>query len=215
MSGTLPAHEIDNFVTEELIGLLARQAELCQIVGADDPAHIDLIGAKAELTSAEIKLHPRRDIVLQIADKVTVSEKHISIAINRHGLRALLTNTQAPIRNDTGTPRLITRAFQIKRCGHGRKLIIGQNKDSDSAQPDSSLLRTVARAHTWLNDLKSGLSYKEIATRDAIDERLVARTVRLAFLAPDITKAILAGREPRGLSVSVCARDAEHHGKSP
>lgn len=202
-SGTLPAHEIDNCVAEELIGLLGRQAELCQIIGTDDPAQIDLIGAKAELTSAEIKLHPRRDLVLQMVDKVSVGETQISITVNRPGLRDLLTNTQALTRSDpldTEAPHLITRAFQLKRCGHGRKLIISQHKDRDGSQPDPSLLRTVARAHTWLEDLKTGLNYTEIATRDAIDERLVARTVRLAFLAPDITKTILAGREPRGLT---------------
>jgi len=209
-SGTLPAHEIDNFVTEELIGLLGRQAELCQIVGTDDPAQMEVIGAKAELASAEIALHPRRDLVLQMVDKVTIGETQLSITINRLGLRDLLANTHSSMRCDAldtaQAPYLITRAFQLKRCGHGRKLIIGQHKGSDSAQPDPSLLRTVARAHTWLDDLKSGLSYKEIATRDAIDERLVARTVRLAFLAPDITKAILAGREPRGLTAERLVR---------
>ena len=209
-SGTLPAHEIDSFVTEELIGLLGRQSELCQIVGTDDPAQMDLIGVKAALTSAEIALHPRRDLVLQMVDKVTIGETQLSITINRSGLRNLLTNAQSPMPSDApGTTQasyLITRAFQLKRCGHGRKLIIGQNKDRDSTQPDLSLLRTVARAHTWFDDLKSGLNYKEIATRDAIDERLVARTVRLAFLAPDITKAILAGREPRGLTAERLVR---------
>lgn len=103
-------------------------------------------------------------------------------------------------------PHLLKRAFQVKRCGNGRKLILGQNNGDDRSQPDPSLLRTIARADAWFGDLKSGLSYKEIATRDAIDERLVARTVRLAFLAPDITKAILSGLEPKGLTAEQLVR---------
>lgn len=207
-SGTLPAHEIDNFVTEELIVLLGRQAELCQIIGTGDPSQMDVVGSKAQSTSAEIKLHPRRDLVLQMIDKVTVGETQISITINRLGLQGLLANIPASIQieDGTNTPHIIKRAFQLKRCGNGRKLIIGQHEAGDTPQPDPSLLRTIARAHTWFGDLKSGLSYKEIATRDAIDERLVARTVRLAFLAPDITKAILSGLEPKGLTAEQLVR---------
>ena len=60
------------------------------------------------------------------------------------------------------------------------------------------MVKMIAHAHSWLDDLKSGLSYKQIALRDRIDQRHVARTIRVAFLAPDITEAILTGREPRG-----------------
>jgi hypothetical protein len=133
---------------------------------------------------------------------VTVGDKEISIALNRLGLQGLLTNIPASTQIEGGakTPHIIKRAFQLKRCGNGRKLILGQHEAGDTPQPDPSLLRTIARAHAWFGDLRSGLSYKEIASRDAIDERLVARTVRLAFLAPDITKAILAGLESKGLT---------------
>ena len=201
-SGTLPVHEVDSLVVNELIALLERQAELCQIIGTDDPYQMDVVGSKAQSTSAKLKLHPRRDVVLQMVDKVTVGEKQISIAINRLGLESLLTNVPAStqIEDGTKTPHLIKRSFQLKRCGNGRKLIIGQREAGDTPQPDPSLLRAIARAHAWFGDLKSGLNYKEIASRNAIDERLVARTVRLAFLAPDITKAILSGLEPKGLT---------------
>lgn|GEM_PF-6060286 len=195
-SGTLPAHEIDSFVVGELIILLGRQTKICRIIRADDPAQMDVAGAKAEFTAAELKLRPRRDLILQMVDKVTVGEKQISVAISPLRLRSLLTNTQASMQSKTrGTPEephLMTRAFQLKRCGHGKKLIIEQNNTDENSQPDPSLPKTIARAHAWFDDLKSGLSYKEIAIRDAIDERHVARSIHLALLAPDITKAILA-----------------------
>jgi len=194
-SGTLPVHEIDSLVVNELIALLGRQAELCQIIGADDPAQMDVAGAKTQLISSELKLHPRRDILLQMVEQVTVGEKQVSITINRHGLQGLLTNIPAftQIEDGAKTPHLIKRAFQLKRCGNGRKLIIGQQKADDTTKPDPSLLKTLARAHAWFEDLKAGLSYKEIATRDAIDERLVARCIRLALLAPTSQKQSLPG----------------------
>lgn len=207
-SGTLPVHEIDSLVVNELIALLGRQAELCQIIGTNDPSQMDEVGSKAQSTSAELKLHPRRDVVLQMVDKVTVGETHISITINRLGLQGLLANIPAStqIEDGTTTPYIIKRVLQLKRCGNGRKLILGQNNADDRSQPDPSLLRTIARAHAWFGDLKSGLSYKDIASRDAIDERLVARAVRLVFLAPDITKGILCGLEPKGLTAEQLVR---------
>lgn len=161
-SGTLPVHEIDSLVANELIALLGRQAELCRIIRTDDPAQMDVVG-----------------------------DKQISIALNQLGLQGLLTNIPASTQIEDGTkaPHLIKRVFQLKLCGNGRKLIIGQSTADGTTKPDPSLLKPLARAHAWFEDLKAGLSYKEIATRDAIDERLVARSIRLAFLAPDIKKS--------------------------
>jgi site-specific DNA recombinase len=62
------------------------------------------------------------------------------------------------------------------------------------------LLKAIARAHCWFDDLKAGSSYKTIANREGIDQRHIARTIRLAFLAPNITEAILKGREPQDLT---------------
>jgi len=203
-SGTLPAQEIEQFVTNELLDLLGRQAELCQIIGVNGSAAMEEVGAKAKQIAGEIKIHPKRDLLLRVVERVSISETQISIAVSRQGLESLLITSAASVRaaskHTLTEPHLITRAFQLKRCGHGKKLIIGQHNAGDRSQPDPSLLRTIARAHAWFEDLKAGRGYKEIAARDTIDERLVARTVRLAFLAPDITKAILAGREPRGLT---------------
>ena len=52
----------------------------------------------------------------------------------------------------------------------------------------------------WFDQMKTGLSFKEIAENEKVDERLVARTIRCTFLAPDITSAILKGQEPGDLS---------------
>ncbi|WP_374297986.1 hypothetical protein [Sphingomonas sp.] len=41
-----------------------------------------------------------------------------------------------------------------------------------------------------------------LAKRDGVGRTYVLRMLRLAYLAPDIVEAILAGREPRGLAVN-------------
>jgi len=203
---TLPAQEIESFVVKEMISLLGRLAELCGIIGVDHPTLINLVSASATRHAAQLKLHAEREVILQLIEKVTAERHRIHITLNRVGMRALLgpADDLPPI--EDAAPIIITRAYQVKRCGQGKKLIVGANQSHQNAMPDPSLIKTIARAHAWLGDLKSGLSYKEIGMRDAIDERLVARTLRLAFLAPDITTAILNGREPKGLTSQTLLR---------
>ena len=199
---TLPAREIEGVVTSELVALLGNQTELCRLIGADHPNLIELVGTMAAQHAAQLKVHPTREVVLQLIEKVTVEQCRIHITLNRRGMTELLGYADTSVVNEDACsdPVVLTRRYQLKRVGRGKKLIIGANNPNETAQPDASLLKTIARAHAWLEDMKAGLSYKEIGIRDAIDERLVARTVRLAFLAPDITKDILYGREPEGLT---------------
>jgi len=68
---------------------------------------------------------------------------------------------------------------------------------------DETLIRSVARAHHWFEQLKAGQarSIRDIAEREQLSTSYVMRYLRLAFLAPDIVEAILDGRQPPGISV--------------
>ena len=55
---------------------------------------------------------------------------------------------------------------------------------------------------SWLNRIKAGKTYEEIATEDAIPTDRVRKAIRYAFLAPDIVSAIVEGRQPVGLTSS-------------
>jgi hypothetical protein len=59
------------------------------------------------------------------------------------------------------------------------------------------LLKAVARAHCWFDDLISGrvASIAEIALREGVGKRYVSRLVRLGLLAPAIVDLIAEGRQ--------------------
>jgi site-specific DNA recombinase len=73
-----------------------------------------------------------------------------------------------------------------------------------SAAPDPALIKALARAHRWKDMLVAGevASVEALAARVKQERRHVGRTLSLAFLAPDLTKAILRGEQPAGLRLT-------------
>jgi hypothetical protein len=61
----------------------------------------------------------------------------------------------------------------------------------------------LARAFRWQKMIESGEAQSncDVARKLKLDQSYVARTIRLASLAPDIVEAILRGEEPSGLSL--------------
>jgi site-specific DNA recombinase len=77
--------------------------------------------------------------------------------------------------------------------------------DSQPARkPDAGLIDALARAHMWREALCDG-TYQSIEQLAAVvkwNPKVVRKVLRLAFLAPDITEAIIFGSQPKSLSVS-------------
>jgi DNA invertase Pin-like site-specific DNA recombinase len=65
------------------------------------------------------------------------------------------------------------------------------------------LVNAIARGRRWLDEIVSGsaTNIEQIATRQKCSVRQVNMTVSLAFLAPDLVKAAVEGRLPRGIGV--------------
>ena len=75
-------------------------------------------------------------------------------------------------------------------------------------EPAPALVKILGRAHDWFTSLAAGKarSAAEIARDEGLTRSYVARVVRLAFLAPDITEAILNGRQPPELNAEHLVR---------
>ncbi len=65
------------------------------------------------------------------------------------------------------------------------------------------ILHAIATARTWLDDLIAArvASTEAIAMREGCSERSVRMTLSLASLSPEIVRAILEGRLPRGIGI--------------
>jgi ParB-like chromosome segregation protein Spo0J len=95
----------------------------------------------------------------------------------------------------------------MKKRGVELKLVL-QNESSSAAKADMVLLKTIARAHRWFDQLLSGevKSLASIATREGLNYRFVGKTIRLAFLAPEIVEAVAEGKQPAELSTELLTK---------
>src|SRR5258706_14894519 len=65
------------------------------------------------------------------------------------------------------------------------------------------LVNAIARGRQWLDEIVSGsaTNIEQIATRQRCSVHQVNMTISLVFLAPELVKAAVEGRLPRGIGV--------------
>ena len=178
---------------ERAVAVAARQllndhaaisASACNLgVGAGDiPAVLEAAGEWSRRLQSEAD---SAAALSGLVDKVNLKPGGIELSINlplpvdgTHGAAAMLPITQF-------------FAMRMKRRGVEMRLIIG-GADAPPRKPDAALLKAIARAHRWFEELISAraTSLAAIASREGVTDRYVARLIRLAFLAPKIVEAI-------------------------
>jgi hypothetical protein len=67
----------------------------------------------------------------------------------------------------------------------------------------------IGNARCWFDRLVSGevTTIRDLAHRENLSETEITRVLPLAFLAPDIVEAILAGRQPVEMTATSLRRD--------
>ena len=72
-------------------------------------------------------------------------------------------------------------------------------------KPDASLIKALSRAHRFHDMLvnKKTVRFADLARREKLHRSYFSQVLRLAYLAPDITAAILEGRQPESLTATV------------
>jgi hypothetical protein len=88
--------------------------------------------------------------------------------------------------------------MKLRRRGIETKLIIGApGESSEATEPDPALVKMIANAHQWWEDLVAHRysTMRALAKAYGKDERYVARVLQLAFLAPAIVEEIVNGTQ--------------------
>ena len=93
--------------------------------------------------------------------------------------------------------RTCTLALPTARRRAYKEIII-PGRDRPAVRANHALVLAIARARTWMHDLRSGkyADTEEISRRLKLNDAHVRRLLRLAYLAPDIAEAVVEGRQP-------------------
>jgi len=81
-------------------------------------------------------------------------------------------------------------------------LLIGGTDPFATAKPDARLIKLLIRARRFNATLvdSDGVPFAALVKRQGVSPSYFTRLVRLSYLAPDITQAVLDGRQPRDLT---------------
>jgi site-specific DNA recombinase len=79
-----------------------------------------------------------------------------------------------------------------------------ESDGENDASHNEGLIQSVVRTHAWKRALLDGAhdSVEMLANLNGLHPKVVRQALRLAFLSPDVTSAILEGRQPKGLSLA-------------
>ncbi|XWN33586.1 MAG: recombinase family protein [Devosia sp.] len=216
----LPAKMLDDTVAKEMARWLRDPRNLFQCVHDDhDAGEIEAVAKAAKAVADQMQGRPAgdADVLKRVVHRVIVSAEQLTVTVDRDLLRRMLSGTAdrpSAIGSDPPAADLadhetvvITVPWSIKRRGCERKFVISADEDR-AANPDPHLVELITTAHRALALLTSGTAVTVDAAAKILgaDKDRISRSLRLAFLAPDITAAILSGRQPVDLTARTLFR---------
>jgi len=200
----LAADQIENAVLAVIRDHLSSQGKLTELfAGVERSANQMMLlahGAKrlaSELTTqTPVEL---RTTINTLVQRIELKTESITIKVSLAALYDLVRAGDGDARFNLSKDAmtLIHAPLQLKKRGVETKLIIGTVPQAIS-EPNQALIMLIAQAHHWLERLTSGsvTSIIDLAQQEQVDKNKISRALRFAYLSPDITQAILEGRQP-------------------
>src|SRR5260370_16488384 len=110
--------------------------------------------------------------------------------------------------SDSQNDRTLTIPWQKPPSKRSRQILLPHNTSRSQVRPErferrARLISAIARGRRWLDDVVSGrvTTIAELCARETCSARQGNMTISLAFLAPNLVKAAVEGRLPRGIGI--------------
>ena len=86
--------------------------------------------------------------------------------------------------------------FQLRKRGVEKKIIIADGPTGI----DEALIQNIAKANLWYGLVKRGQTFKQIAQSQNTSSDRIQKMIGLAFLAPDLLRQVMEGKQPLGFT---------------
>jgi site-specific DNA recombinase len=89
--------------------------------------------------------------------------------------------------------------------GASNSAVVADRENATEGVRSESLIQAIVRAHAWLQQLVGGThaSVEDLAGANSIHAKVVRQSLRFAYLSPEITSAILEGRQSPTLTLAL------------
>jgi DNA invertase Pin-like site-specific DNA recombinase len=200
----LPATTIDELVLATLRSFLTDKVQISNLLRQTRcrPAQIASgLGIATKLADSLMSPAPVVQNVTDLLARV-IGSKGLNISVKRGPLLAMLTDTLAEPSQEKDQDNIISLEATIPAASGGGsgKLVF---EDQDRKTPDAVVVKAIARASAWFEELTAGKSpsMAEIAVRENITDNYVSNLIHLAWLSPDLMERVLDGdAEATGLA---------------
>ena len=160
--------------------------------------HEHLIAQKEQPSSGGTQVVDRKVLQDSIA-RIDVHEDHLAIRLK---------SADGEETSDSTDDHLLSIPWQKPPSRRSRQILLPHGIPRNEVRPTrierrARLVSAIARGRRWLDEIVSGsvTDVQQIATRQKCSVRQVNMTISLAFLAPDLVRAAVEGRLPRGIGV--------------
>jgi hypothetical protein len=176
--------------------LIERGSQIAEKLGAETPDKI-----KATL--------------MALLCQVTIYSDRIEIGISQDRTAELLVGQSINLSTQDQRSHRESHDFvtlklpvHLKRVGREMRMLVEGSNDQTAADP--SLLRIIARAHDIQARLgqNTELTVQDVAREEHVTAAYIYTLLRSPWLAPDITTAIVNGRQPQQLNAKTLMRKA-------
>jgi site-specific DNA recombinase len=209
----IPAAEIEQIVRNRIRRLLSEPARVFEILEAqpgEPRLQQNLMSRAVELAGQWAGMSPLRlrVVLLAVVQRVDMHPDQVVIHLRPRRLTALLDNRLTATNPGTidDEPTLpLSHPVYLRRAGKEVRMVIDHTDPfAPPPKPDRALIRLVVRAHRFHDRLvkHKGGKFGDLAKSEKLNRSYFSQLLRLAYLAPDITTAILGGHQPTGLTAT-------------
>ena len=198
----LPAGDLDNAIRAELRALLTNPHRVRDLGRPLEPSQQFALAASCTAmadTVAAMNIPALRLLLQQLALQVVVNNDGAAAELSASHLLSHLGYDSEPDQN-----LHLTIQTSITSWGHEPRLRLDPAAGTIAAV-DANLIQLVARSFAARDGLLA-MPAGKVSTAPPTQLRHIERTARLAYLAPDIIRAVLDGRQPRQVTARTLSR---------
>jgi hypothetical protein len=202
----IPAAEIEQLVISRVRHWLIDPGSIYQVARLSDPSAQRRLIARAEEIGQSWPGLPgprQRSLITTLLARVDVGANQIDLHFHPTRLGAILAVAATPLPSATeDETQILAVPVRLRRSGREITMMIDGTDPVATTKPDARLVKLLIRARRFNAALLDSdkVPFAALAKREGVSPSYFTRLVRLSYLAPDISQAILDGSQPRDLT---------------